>query len=482
MHKTFTHPIVTPRGLRRSTSAAAALLALLLAGCAVGPDYQRPELPQPASLTRGPLATEGQVATVDAQWWTAFGSPELDAQVQEALTHSPTLEAARATLRAARQNVIAQRGFFFPSVGLGYEHTRQNSGESMSSALDSGEPLYSYHTAQLSISYTPDILGANRRQVEGLQAAEENQRLQLQAAQLTLTGNLVAAVIQSAMLQEQVALTTRAVDTAQQQLRHMHKQQENGFVSGLDVATQQTLLLELEQSLPPMEVSLEQTRNLVATLLGRTPDAAPAVPALASFHLPALPKAVASQLVEQRPDVRAAETEVQQASAAVGVAKAERLPQLSITAAYGGGATRFSQMFAAGNSVWSVGAGLLQPLFNGGTLRAKQRAAEAELEAAAASYRGTVLAAFQDVANALYAMDGSARALRMSEQSEHASQTTWKLTQSQFQQGFAGKPALLAAEQAYLQAQAATVGARGSQYGDAVALFQSLGGSVLQQH
>lgn len=456
-----------------------AALALLIGGCAVGPDYRRPDLPRPASLTRVRLPGEGMSATVDAQWWKAFGSPELDALVQEAMDNSPTLEAARATLKAARQNVIAQRGFFFPSVQLGYERTRQNTGQSMSSALESGEALYSYHTAQLSVSYAPDLFGANRRQVEGLQAAEESQRLQLQAAKLTLAGNLVAAVIQTAMLKEQAGLTARAISTAQEQLQHMHRQQQNGFASGLDVATQQTLLLQLEQSLPPLQLGLEQTRNLVATLLARTPDAAPPVPALASFQLPALPKAIASQLVEHRPDIRVAETEVQQASAAVGVAMAERLPQLSITAAYGGGATRLSQMFSAGNTVWSLGTGLLQPLFSGGTLTARQRAAAAQLEAATAQYRNTVLSAFQDVANALYAVDAASRALRMSEQSRQASHATWELTRSQFQQGYAAKPALLAAEQSLLQAQAAAVGAQGSLYGDAVALFQALGGGVL---
>jgi NodT family efflux transporter outer membrane factor (OMF) lipoprotein len=460
----------------------AACITGLLAGCAAGPDYVRPKVNAPQSLTRGAVATAlpgSNTSDISAQWWQAFGSPELDAMVQEAMEKSPSIEAAQATLRAARQNVVAQRGYFLPSVQLGYNPSRQNTGQSMSAPLENGDSLYTYHTAQLSVSYNPDLFGSNRRQVEGLQAAEENQRLQLQAARLSLAANLVAAVIQTSMVQEQSMLLQQAVEAAQQQLQHMRKQQANGYASGMDVATQQTLLLQLQQELPPLQKSLEQTRNLVATLMARTPDKAPEILPLASFKLPLLPQVVPSQLVDQRPDIRAAETQIQQASAAVGVATAARLPQLSISAAYGGGATSFSRMFSAGNIIWSLGAGLVAPIFSGGTLLAHQKAAQAELEASAASYQGTVLSAFQDVANALYAVDTDTKALQMSRDSESASETTWKLSDSQLKAGYASMPTALAAKQSWLQARAASVAAQGSLYGDVVALYQSLGGGVL---
>lgn len=454
---------------------------LATTGCAVGPDYARPATPAPARLTREPLATSGTAGPVQSQWWKAFGSPALDALVEEALQRSPTIEAARATLRAAHQNVIAQRGFFYPTVQLGFDRTRQNTGQSMSPALNSGETLYSYNTAQLSVSYTPDLFGGNRRQVEGLQASEQGQRLQLQAARLTLASNVAGGMLQAAMLAEQVSLIEQAIEAAREQLRHMQLQQRNGYASGLDVATQQTLLVQMQQALPPLRKELEQTRNLLATLAGRTPDQAPDVPALSSFAQPALPQAVASSLVEQRPDVRTAETDLQQASAAIGVAKAARLPQLSITAALGGGATSFARMFAAGNPTWALGAGLLQPLFAGGTLLAHQRAAEAEFDAASARYRGAVLASFQDVANALYAVDADARALQMAGDSEAASRSTLDLTRSQLRQGYSAAPAALAAQQSWLQARAAHVAARGTMLGDTVALYQALGGGVLTE-
>ncbi|MFT3812052.1 MAG: efflux transporter outer membrane subunit [Acidovorax sp.] len=464
---------------RRAFLGLLGLCALATAGCAVGPDYHRPAVAAPGALTRQPLATAGTAGPVQREWWQAFGSPELDALVQEALAHSPTIEAARATLRAAHQNVIAQRGFFYPTVNLGYNRTRQNMGQSMAPALNDGDTVYTYHTAQLSVAYTPDLFGGNRRQVEGLQAAEEGQRLQLQAALLTLASNVAGGVLQAAMLEEQCKLVEQAIAAAQEQLRHMRMQQQNGYASGMDVATQQTLLVQMQQALPPLRKELEQTYNLLATLAGRTPDAAPTVPPLSAFTLPALPQAVASRLVDQRPDVRLAETGVQQASAAIGVAEAARLPQLSLTAAMGGGATSFPRMFAAGNPTWALGAGLLQPLFAGGTLQARQRAAEAEYDAAAAQYRGAVLSAFQDVANALYALDIDTQALHMAADSEKASQTTLDLTRAQLRQGYAAQPAALAAEQSWLQARAAHVAARGALLGDAVALYQALGGGVL---
>ena len=461
--------------------ALATGLTALLSGCAVGPDYVRPTVAAPQALTRSAIATALPVGSseISTQWWQAFGSAELNQMVQEALDKSPTIEAAQATLRAAHQNVIAQRGYFLPTVQVGYNPSRQNTGQSMSAPLNSGDSLYTYHTAQLSVSYSPDLFGGNRRQVEGLQAAEENQYLQLQAARLSLAANLVGAVIQTSMFQEQSVLLQEATEAAQQQLQHMRKQLANGYASGMDVATQQTLLLQLQQQLPPLQKSLEQTRNLIATLMARTPDQAPAVLPLSSFKLPLLPQVVPSQLVEQRPDIRAAATQVQQASAAVGVATAARLPQLSISAAYGGGATSFASMFSAGNITWALGAGLLAPIFSGGTLQAHQKAAQAELEASTASYKSTVLSAFQDVANSLYAVDTDARALQMSQDSESASQTTWNLSNSQLKAGYASLPTALAAKQSWLQARAASVAAQGSLYGDVIALYQSLGGGVL---
>lgn len=462
--------------VRRALGVAA--LACGLAGCAVGPDHVTPASPAPARLTRDALDLPTRAGPVAPDWWRVFGSARLDALVAEALAHSPTVDAARATLRAAQENVVAQRGLFYPQVQAGLNATRQNIGQSQSSPLNTGDSVFNYRTAQLSVGYTPDLFGGNRRQVESLQAAADQQAWQLEGARLTLAGNVVGAALQAAMLDEQVALVEQAVEATQEQLRTMRNLQRSGYASGLDVATQENLLSQVQQSLPPLQKQLEQTRNLIAVLAGRTPDADLPLPRLADLTPPPLPQAVASDMVARRPDVRAAESALHAASAAIGVAEAARLPQLSITAALGGGATNFSQMFSAGNAVWSVGSGLLMPIFAGGTLAARQRIAEAQFDAAAAQYRGAVLTAFQNVSDTLYALAIDRRALDVADASVAATGAGHDLTRSQLSQGYASRPSMLAARQAWLQARAARVAAYGTLLGDSVALYQAIGGGT----
>ncbi|QHI99514.1 efflux transporter outer membrane subunit [Xylophilus rhododendri] len=459
---------------------AIACAVLVLAGCAaVGPDYQKPVTPAPASLTRDALSLGSTAGPIAPDWWKVFGSPALDAMVAEGLANSPTVAAARATLRAAQENVAAQRGLFAPQVQAGYNFTRQNVGQSQQSPLNSGDSVFNYHTASLSVGYTPDLFGGTRRTVEQAGAQLDSQRWQLQGAQLTLASNLVGAALQVAMLAEQVDLTTQAVDAMQEQLRVMRNLQRNGYASGLDVATQENLLSQVQQSLPPLQKSLEQTRNLMAVLMGRTPDASLPQLRLADIRPPALPQVVPSELVARRPDVRQAESDLHAASAAIGIAKAARFPQLNLTASLGGGATEFGRMFSAGNPVWSIGSGLLAPIFDGGTLQARQRVAEAQFDAAAAQYRGAVLTAFQNVSDTLYALDIDQRALQAADASVAATRAGYELTQSQLTQGYASRPSMLAAQQAWLQARAARVASYGTLVGDSVALYQALGGGAI---
>lgn len=467
-----------PSSPRRRRVLGAAALACALAGCAVGPDHVAPDAPAPTRLTRDALELPTRPGAVAPQWWRGFGSAEIDALVDEALARSPTVDAARATLRAAQENVVAQRGLFYPQVQAGLNATRQNVGQSQSSPLSSGDTVFNYRTAQVSVAYAPDLFGGNRRQVESLRAAADQQAWQLEGARLTLAGNVVGAVLQAVTLDEQLALAQQAADAMQEQLRAMRGLQRSGYASGIDVATQENLLSQVQQSLPPLHKQREQTRNLIAVLTGRTPDAALALPRLADLAALPLPEAVASEVVARRPDVRAAESALHAASAAIGVAEAARLPQLSITAALGGGATDFGRMFSAGNAVWSVGSGLLMPIFAGGTLAARQRIAEAQFDAAAAQYRGAVLTAFQNVSDSLYALSIDRRALEVADAGVAATGAGYTLMRSQLAQGYASRPSLLAAQQAWLQARAARVATYGTLLGDSVALYQAVGGGT----
>ncbi|WP_198670160.1 efflux transporter outer membrane subunit [Dyella sp. C9] len=460
------------------------------AGCAVGPDYRRPATPAPAQFTRESIATTSgsasggpqqwsSSASISQTWWQVFGSEALNARVQRALAHNPDLDAATAALHQAQENVAAQRATFFPSAQLNYTPSRQRDAVgTLSPTLTSGAAYYTLHTAQLSISYAPDVFGLNRRTVESLQAQADNQRYQLEAARLSLAANVVNAAIQEASLRAQIDATQAVIDAQTRALGILHDQARLGYASGLDVAAQESALAQARQALPGLQKQLEQNRDLLADLCGDTPDQAGA-PEFDLEHLTlpvTLPQALPSQLVTQRPDVRAAEENVHDASAQVGVALANRLPQFSLSGAYGGSSTSFTRMFTDDNIFWTLAGSVSQTVFDFGALKHKQRAAEAALQQSAAQYRSVVLGAFQNVADTLYAIDADARALAAADDAEKAAERTLVLTQKQQQLGYVNVLTLINAQQAYQQARMARVQAQAARLSDTAALIQALGG------
>ncbi|MEO5932860.1 MAG: efflux transporter outer membrane subunit [Duganella sp.] len=470
----------------------ALLSAALLAGCAAGPDYVRPAAPAAARYTAESLAPEtvptpvagGAVQRfvegreVPARWWTAFGSEPLNQLVDAALAANPDLRAAEAALRVAQENAAAQRGAYFPEVDLHLTPTRQQVARTLSSPTASGVNLYTLHTAQLSVGYVPDVFGGVRRQVEAAGAQVDVARFQREAARLTLTSNLVAAVIGEAALRAQLDVMRELVETARKQLDAVGTRQRAGQLGAADVAAQEAALAQLEAGLPPLEKQVAQQRDLLAVLAGRLPsDGAGARVDFDGLALAqALPLGVPARLVERRPDIRAAEAQLHAASAQIGVARAARLPNISLTAALGGSALTAGTLFKAGTGFWGIGADLLQPVFRGGALMHQQRAAEAAYEQAAAQYRGVVLVAFQNVADALHAIEADARGLRAAAAAERAAGRSLAIAQRQRELGTVGYSAVLVARQAYQQSAIALIQARAARYTDTVALFQALAG------
>jgi NodT family efflux transporter outer membrane factor (OMF) lipoprotein len=479
--------------VRRFAGAVTLSLNALCAGCVVGPDYRRPSLPSETQFTRPVPADSSQAGRTDAEtairdthaiirqdWWTVFASPSLDALVERALAHNPDIASAQATLREAQENVVAQRGAYFPTAALSYSPSRQkNALGTLAPTLSSGQALYTLHTAQLSIAYAPDVFGLNRRTVESLQAQADVQRFQLQAAYLTLASNVVLAAIQQASERAQIQAANDVLRADRQSLQLLQQQAALGEASGLDVAAQETALAQAQQLLPPLEKQLEQTRDLLAVLAGDPPAQGDQPDFdLSTLRLPAsLPRMLPSQLVDQRPDVRAAEAEVQSANAQVGVAIANRLPQLSLSAQYGGSATSFSQMFTDNNTFWGFTGTLSQTLLDFGTLKHRQRAAEAAWQQSQAQYRSVVLSAFQNVADALYALQADDRALQAASDAETFAARTLDLTRKQQAMGYVNALTVLNAEQAYQQTRLTQIQAQAAQFSDTAALLQALGGS-----
>lgn len=468
--------------------------ALVLCAC-VGPNFHRPAPPRVDRYTAEVLPPKTQSAEgpggaaqkflseqdVPRNWWTRFGSEELDALVTEALRANPSVQAATAALRQAQENTAAQRGSYYPTMQAGFDATRQHDAVGvLSPNLTSGTALYNLYTPQVAVSYVPDVFGANRRQVESLAALAEASRYQLDATYLTLTANVVTTAIQEAGLRAQIAATERVVALEREALSVLRRELELGAIAEGDVFAQEAALAQLEATLPPLHRQLQSSRDLLAALTGHLPaDFKPVRFELDQLLLPTdLPLGVPSQLVERRPDVRAAEAQLHAATAQVGVAIASLLPQVTITGDIGSSATAMGDLFKAGTNFWSVGANLTQTLFEGGTLIHRKRAADAALDQAGALYRSAVLTAFQNVADALHALDADADALGAAARAESAATKSLDVVRHQLELGSVSYLALVNAEQTYQQAVILTEQARANRYADTAALFQALGGSI----
>jgi len=466
--------------------------AALLAGCAVGPDFHRPTPPKAAGLTPGPLPSSTASAPVAGgasqtfvpgaevagDWWTAFGSPRIDALVQRALKANADLEAARAALRAAHEAYLVQRGALLPTADAAYNVTREKSSNALSPVLNDNVDLFTLHTVTLTVAYTPDVFGGVRRAVENAAAQAENQRFQSEATYLTLTSNLVSGAIQEASLRAQLEADQRLITIASDVLKIIRRQKALGQLTGIDVATQETVLAQAEQALPPLEKQLAAQRDQLADLTGRLPaeDQDPPIQ-LADLTLPtSLPVSLPSKIVDQRPDIRAAEANLHAASAAVGVAIAARLPAVTLTGQAGGASTTLASLFASGNTFWLAAGNIAQPIFEGGMLLHKQRQAQALFDQSKAQYRSAVLLAFANVSDSLQAIDADSRALAAAVQSETAASTALDITRKQLAAGQVAGINVLLAQQLYEQAVLARVQAQGARFSDTVALFQSLGG------
>lgn len=478
---------------RRVIFLATAIASALLASCAVGPDFKRPPAPRVDRYTQQPLPLRtASAATLDgaaqrfipgqdvpAEWWKAFASPALDAFIAQALKHNPTLDAARAALRQANELTAAERGALFPQLEAGYSASRQkNAVGTLAPTLTSGEELFTLHTAQLSVSYLLDVFGLERRQLESQQALADAQRFELEATYLTLTSNVVAAAVQEASLRAQIEATNAIAASEREGVQILERQYQLGSVAMTDVMAQQSLLSSTEATLPGLEKQLAAQRDLLAVLAGRFPGEGMSERfELSGLTLPRdLPLSVPARLVRQRPDVLAAEAQLHSASAQVGVAIADMLPQITLTGTAGGASTAIPSLFAAGDTFWTAGASLSQTLLAGGTLWHRERAARAALDEAGAQYRTVVLAAFQQVADTLRALELDAEAVGANARATQAASDTLAATRRNVQLGSTSYLALLSAEQAYQQAVLNLAQARANRLADTAALFQALGG------
>jgi NodT family efflux transporter outer membrane factor (OMF) lipoprotein len=478
--------------MMKSRFVLVALGAALVGGCTLGPNFLSPDSPKaetylpdgPSSFVAGGIGGGEaqrivQGLDIPAQWWLVFQSPQLNSLIETALRANPDITAAAASLRVAQEAARAQRATLFPTLQAGFGASATQVPTILSApTADPNVYSYSLFTLGLTLTYNLDLWGANRRQIESLEALAEAQCFQLEGAYLSLASNVVAAAILEASLRAQVEATQRIIAAQRDTLDILNRQSGLGAVPGADVAAQQAALAQVEATLPPLQKALAQQRNLLAALTGHLPSVDLTERfRLADLKLPQeLPLSLPAKMVEQRPDVRAAEANLHSASALVGVAIANQFPNITLTAGINTQALAFNTLFgpSLAGSVAQVGA--LQTILDGGALAARKRAAQAGLEQAEAQYRSTVLTAFRNVADALRALEFDALTLKAAVAAEQATATSLAIARRRLELGDTTYIFVLTAELAYQQASLLRVQAQAARYTDTAALFQALGG------
>jgi NodT family efflux transporter outer membrane factor (OMF) lipoprotein len=473
-------------------TALSLLTLAALAGCAVGPEFKQPAVPMTSRITNQALPAEtvsadtnggarqtfvGQGA-VPADWWTLFNSPVLNGLVRDALAANSDLAAARAALRVADANAVAERAGFFPGLSAGFSAIREQSSQTLSPVLSGPTQTFNLYTPQLAISYVPDLFGGTRRTVESAEAQVHGQEFALRAAHLTLASNVALAAIQYASLSDQLAAQQKITDGAEQLRTMMQDQLAHGAISKAALVSQDMVVMQVRAALATLQKQRAQQIDLLAALTGRLPaDFQPPALSPADLTLPRqAPVSLPADLVRQRPDVRIAEENLHAANAQVGVAIAAMLPNITLSATGGSAATAIGQLFGAGTSFWSIGANVAQTVFDGGALLARERAATAALDQAKAQYQSAVTTAFQNTADALEAVHYDADVLAADSAAGAAAREALARARHQQALGDTGMPAVLLAEQSNQQAEIALIQAQASRYADTVALFQALGG------
>ena len=473
-------------------TGAMAAWAATLSGCAAGPNFHAPAPITDATYTAAPqpvstAQTEGAggaaqrfvpAESLGGAWWRTFGSADLDRLVEQALADSPTLAQARMKLEQAREDYRAQAGGSeWPQVNGSVDVTREKIDPA---AFGIGDllgnrtfPPFTLYEAQVSVSYTLDLFGANRRALEALAAGIDYQQYELDAARLTLAGNVVTSVIRRASLATQIDLSERMLAEQLHELEITELRHRAGGISDSDLLSQRTQVEQTRASVAPLRVQLAQADHQLAVYLGRTPAQGVAgVPALETLQLPTeLPLTLPSTLARQRPDIRASEALLHQASANVGVATANLFPQITLTGSFGPEGTELSHLV----DVWSVGAGLTQPIFHGGQLQSRRRSAQDAYQAAAAAYRQTVLQGLQQVADALRALEQDALQLAAREAVQGDAAASARVAERRYSAGGLSQLSLLDTERQELQATLDRTLVQAQRLADTAALYQALG-------
>jgi len=464
--------------------AALTLSACALAACSTFKPDEAMRAPTPQQY--GAVSTPGQLPGADGaqqklergarpvpQWWTAYGSEELNAQVEEGLAHSPSLAAAQSALKSAHESLRAQLGdTLLPSIDAVGGASRQKT-------LIPGLPTplaYNVFDARVQGSYTFNFFGSQMLSDRSAERRYQEQTYQLEQVRRALAANIVLAAINSASMLEQVAAMQRLADLAEERAGNTADRYQAGSASRAEMLADEQQAADIEASIPSMRAQLLAMRHAQAILMGRTPDKAPEPLALASLRLPEhVPVAVPSDLLHQRPDILAAEAAVRASADAAAAAQADLFPSLTLSGSYGRGGFDWSNFTSPSGAIWNAGAAISQPIFHGGAMRARKRAYEAAYEASVEQYRQTVLAAFENVADTLACLEEDTKALAQTQRAQQAALAEQSDTVDRYHLGSAPYWGTLTAAERLQTANVQLIRARALRLADTANLYQAMG-------
>jgi NodT family efflux transporter outer membrane factor (OMF) lipoprotein len=459
--------------------AAALTLAFGVAACSVGPDFEAPKAPDQAVYTADPVAVPADQRfavgeKLRADWWALLQSPALDQVVDQAVAGNWTLAGVKARLARSSQDIRIAGAKLYPEIDASTDIARNHYGASFLGPQAKGFPLFSAYSAGATVSYDFDLFGKNRRSVEQAEAAAEIQQQQVEAAVLTLTGNVALQAVQIASLKGQLAVVDRILDSDRQTLALVRAARGTGGVTDIDVLAAQSQLDRDETLVSPLRQQLAAAKDALATLVGKSPAEFRAPDfTLEGFTLPAdLPVAVPSQLVRVRPDIRAAEAQLHEASAAIGVAEAAFYPDISLS----GSLAEQGLTGGPAGTAWGLLGGVTLPIFHGGELTAQKKKAEDSYQESLADYRQTVVSAFGQVADTLHALANDSDQLATETRSVASSNASLRLTRLGYGVGNASVVQVLDAQRQTEQAELGAVQARAQRYTDTIKLFLAMGG------
>ena len=464
--------------------AAAASVLALGACAAVGPNFKPPAPPAGAAgsdyAMTGDIPAPGVSLSPDLRpagpWWQAFGSPELDATVRQALTDSPTLAEATATLQRARAEAAAAAGAQLPQLDANASVQRERVNVTAFGLSFPGlyNPTIDLYQVGVGVTYDLDLFGGRRRATEQARATAEAEARRADAAYLTLSGNVALQAMQIASLRAQIAAVQAVVADDERVLDMIRRAQQAGGEAPSAISGGQAQLAEDQALLPPLVRQLDAARHQLALLSGKAPSAwSPPDFDLARLTIPAaIPVSLPSDLVRRRPDILAAEAELHAATAAVGVAVADQYPDIRLTPSLAQSATAVRTLFSTGPaSGWSLGAGVTAPIFHGGALRANRRAAEAEARAAEARYQQTVLRALVQVSDVLAALGADQQAIEALQRAVVASEHHAADAETAYRLGWGALLQVIDAERQLSRSRRSLIQAEGQQFTDLVQLF-----------